>query len=109
TEATRGEEPAVGPAPQLDALRLHVAAAPQVEPGAEHIAELARTLRPVMQRLAELQAIADAAAVVHREHDESPAREVLVQRVGVSIVVEVMPAEQHLAPRAAVEEDHRRE
>ena len=58
-----------------------------------------------MQRLAEIQTIADAAAVIHRQHDIATAREVLIQRVGVAVVVHVVPAEQHLPAGTAVEEN----
>ena len=61
----------------------------------------------IAQRFAEIQAVADAAAVIHRQHHEAAVGEVLVHRVGVHVVIHGMPAEQHLAPRAAVKEDHR--
>ena len=65
-----------------------------------------RPARPRPRRAAGTRAVADAEPVVHREHDEAAAREVLVHRVRVRVVVAVVPAEQHLPRRAAVHEDH---
>ena len=78
------------------------------EPGAHHVVELRAAGRAVVERLAELEPVADAAAIVHRQHDVALAREPLIHRVGVPVVVVVVPAEQHLPARAAVEEDQRR-
>ena len=55
----------------------------------------------------ECAAVADAEPVVHRQHDETVRRQILVHRVGVAVVVHVVPAEQHLPRRPAVHEDHR--
>jgi len=95
---------AVRTAPDADAERIHVGAATQVDTGPEHVLELARPARAVAERLAELQAVADPAPVVDGEDDVAAARQVLIEGVGVVVVLHVVPAEQHLAPRAAVEE-----
>ena len=79
-----------------------------IEPGAHHVVELRAAGGAVVERLAELQAVADAAAIVHRQHDVALAGEPLIHRVGVPVVVVVVPAEQHLPARSAVEEDQRR-
>ena len=60
-----------------------------------------------MFALAEVEAIANAAAVVDREHDEALGCEVLVHRIGVGVVVHGGVAEEHLAIGAAVEEEDR--
>src|SRR6185295_347497 len=57
---------------------------------------------------AEGPAVADAAAIVDREHDISTASEVLIHRVGIRVVVHVVPAQQHLAHGTAMHEDQRR-
>ena len=59
-----------------------------------------------MRRLAKIEAVADAAAVIHRQHDIPGIREILVHRVAVGIVIHVMPAQQHLAARATVKENY---
>ena len=64
--------------------------------------------RAVIERLAEIQSVPDAAAIIHRQHDVSLARQILIHRVRVVVVVHVMPAEQHLPPRPAVQEHQRR-
>ena len=83
-------------------------AAAQIQAGAEHVVELARAGGAVVEGFAEVQAVADAAAVVDGQHDVALAGEVLIHRVGVVVVVHVVPAQQHLAARASVEEDQRR-
>ncbi len=50
-------------------------------------------------------AVADAEPIVDRQHDEAVSREILVHGVGVAVVIHVVPAEQHLPRRAAVDED----
>ena len=90
-------------APMRDGV--HVRARAQVQPRAQHIVVLASARGAVVERLAEVESVADAAPIVHREHHVSPAREILVHRVRVAVVVHVVPAEQHLPARAAVEED----
>src|SRR5260221_3778996 len=50
-------------------------------------------------------AIPDAETVIHGQDDESAAREILIRRVRVGVIVRVMPAEQHLSRRAAMHED----
>ena len=49
-----------------------------------------------------------AAAVVDREDHVTVAGEILVKGIGVVIVVHIMPAKQHLAPRTAVKEHYGR-
>src|SRR5439155_23511213 len=81
-------------------------AAAQVATRSEHVVELARALGAVVERLAELHPVGDPTAVVDGQDDVAAAREVLVQRVRVAVVIEVVPTQEHLTPRAAVEEDH---
>src|SRR6266511_3865054 len=50
----------------------------------------------------EVKAIPDAEPVVHREHDEPATRQILIQRVGVRVIVRVVPAQQHLPRWTAV-------
>ena len=82
-------------------------AAAQIQASSENVVELARSRSPIVQSLAKVESIADATAVVHREDDISKARQILVHRIGVGIVVHVMPAEKHLPPRTAVKENER--
>src|SRR5690348_16926635 len=55
----------------------------------------------------ELVPVADPAPVVHTEHHVTLAREVLIDRVAVRVIIHVVPAEEHLARRPAVDEDDR--
>ena len=84
---------------------VHVRPPAQIEAGPGDVAVLGRAGGPVVHRFAELHAVPDPAAVVHRQHDEAAARQVLVHRVGVPVVVHVVPAGQHLPPRPAMKED----
>ena len=79
----------------------------QVEPGAQHVRELAGSVRAVVERLAELHPVPGAAPVVHGQHDVAAAGQVLVHRVGVVVVGQVVEAQQHLPARSAVEEHDR--
>src|SRR6266567_1846763 len=47
-------------------------------------------------RFASLHAVADPAAVIHRQHHVAAAREILVQRVGIAVVIHVVPTQEHL-------------
>ena len=58
--------PAVRTAPQANVILIHVGPRAQVEAGALDIVKLARPAGPVVGRLAKVQPIADAAAVVNR-------------------------------------------
>ena len=53
----------------------------------------------------EIVAVPDAESVVHREDDEPTAREILIERVGVRVIVRVVPAEQHLPRWPTVDVD----
>ncbi len=55
----------------------------------------------------ELVAVPDAEPVVDGQHHEPAAGQVLVQRIGVRVVVGIVPAQQHLPRRASMHEDHR--
>src|SRR6266850_1261152 len=56
---------------------------------------------------AEGPAVADAAAIVDRKNDVAAAGQVLIHRIGIRVVIHVVPAEQHLTDRTAVHEDQR--
>ena len=107
-ESHRGEIAAVRAAPQADARRVDVRPILHEEARAHHVAEFAAAGRAVVERFAELHPVADAAAVVDGEHDVALAGQPLVHRVGIPVVIHVVPAEEHLTPRPAVKEDHRR-
>src|SRR5208337_3525633 len=77
----------------------------KIKSRAHHVIELARPARAVVERLAEIQTVADPAAVIHGKHNEALARQILIHRVGVVVVVHVVTADEHLAARSAVKED----
>ena len=74
-------------------------------PPATHVLIFGGARGPGMVGLLEVPAIADAEPIVHRQHDEAVRGEILVHRIGVAVVVHVVPAEQHLPRRPAVDED----
>ena len=61
----------------------------------------------VVERLPKLHAVADAASVIDRQDDVAMLRQVLIHPVRVVVVVHVVPSQQHLPARAAMEENHR--
>jgi len=87
---------------------VDVRPAAQVQACALHIVVLAGAAGAVVERLAEVESVTDAAAVVDRQHDVTEVREVLIHRVRIRVVVHVVVAEQHLAPRSTMEEHQRR-
>src|SRR5262245_21993588 len=90
-EPESGQVSAVRSSPQSDAIGVDVVAAPKVEAGAHDVPELARPGRAVVERFAKVEAVADAASIVHGEYDVALAREVLIHRVAVVVVVHVVP------------------
>ena len=104
-QTERRQVPAVGAAPESDVRPVYLRPPPQIQAGSGDVAILGGALGSEVDGFAEFHAVADSAAIVHGQDDEAPAREVLVHRIGVAVVVHVMPAGQHLTPRSAVEED----
>ena len=43
--------------------------------------------------------------VIHRKHSVAFAGQILIHRVGVVVILHVMPSKQHLPDRSAVRED----
>ena len=74
----------------------------------QHVLILGRAGEAGVVGMLEGAAVADAEAIVHRQHDEAVRGQILVHRIGVGVIVHVVPAEQHLPRRPAVDEDHRR-
>src|SRR4029077_1683757 len=50
-------------------------------------------------------AVTDPQPVIHRQDDESAAREILIERVRVRVIVRVVPTEQHLPRWSAMDVD----
>src|SRR5207302_8508070 len=59
-------------------------------------------------RLAKGASVHDAEPVIDREHGVTFAREILILRVGVVVILHVLKPEQHLPDRSAMREDERR-
>src|SRR5690349_9697211 len=104
-EPESSEITTVASAPKPDARGVHIAAALQIFPGGNDIAILGGAAAGARGSFAEIAAITDSTAVVHGQNDIATAGEVLVHRVGIRVVIHVMPAEKHLPNRAAVHED----
>ena len=106
-EAESGQVAAIAAAPQADARGIDVGARAEIESCAFHVVELAGTGGAVVERFAKIEAVADAAAIVHGEDDVAAAGEVLIHGVGVAVIKHVVKAEKHLAARSAVEKAER--
>ena len=107
-QTLRRENAPVREPPEPDPGRIHVAAVAQVLAGRLDVAVFGVPASAPPRRVAELAAVPDPAPVVHRQHHVALVREVLIHRVGHVVEVHVVVAEQHLPPRPAVDEDHRR-
>src|SRR5216684_2862413 len=88
----RGEVAAIATAPEPDAAGVHVRPGAKIDACALDIIELAGAHRPVIESFAKIEAVANSAAIVYGEHDVAAAREVLIQRVSITVVEHVVPA-----------------
>ena len=104
-EGEGGEIAAVAAAPYADAFGVDAGKGAKIFCGGEDVVVLGATVGAGVLALAEVEAIADAAAVVDGEHDEALGGEVLIHRVGVGVVAHGGVAEEHLAIGTAVEEE----
>src|SRR5258707_6174829 len=59
------------------------------------------------RRFAKCAAIANSAAVIQRKNDVSAAGEVLIHRIGIRVVVHVVPTKEHLTDRSAMKKNKR--
>ena len=104
----RSQISAVGAAPYSDSIPIDQRVALQkARPGEDVLIFRSPGWPPTCGEI-KVVTVSDPAPVVDGEHDESTARQVLVDRVRVRIVVHVMPRQQHLTKRAAVHEHDRR-
>jgi hypothetical protein len=55
--------------------------------------------------IVERMSIADAEAIIDRQHHKAMRREILIHRIGVRVIVHVVPAQHHLPRRPAMHED----
>src|SRR5207247_3416587 len=93
---------AIGAAVNPDPARIHAGQHAEIRGRCLNVSTLGRATRTGIGWLMEVKAITDAEPVVHREHDEPATRQVLIQRVGVRVIVRVVPTQQHLPRRTAV-------
>ena len=80
-ERLRRQHAAVRQAPDADAIRIDVGPRLQILAGREHVLILRVAAPARVRRGAERLAVADAAAIVHRQHDVALARQPLVDAV----------------------------
>ena len=86
-------------------MRVHSGRVLEEMRARQHILIFRSACRPRMLGLLEFPSITDAETVIDRQHDEAVSGEILVHRIGVAVVVHVMPAEKHLPRRAAMHEN----
>ena len=103
----RGQVAAVGAAVNPDPIRID--AGLRAEKGGRrlNVAILSGTARAGVRWLMEVVSIADAQPVVHGQNDEPAARQILIERIGVGVIVRVVPPQQHLPRRTTVDVDDR--
>src|SRR5579863_3245873 len=105
-ERERRQVAPIRSAPDTDAGRIDLRQSLQKARGGEHILVFGGATVSRVLRLMKRSSVADAEPIVDREHDATAAREVLIHRIGVAVVVHVVPAKQHLAGGTTVYEDH---
>src|SRR6266478_1334687 len=106
-QSERSQVAAVASAPESDALTVHVAAGLQIFSSRHDVLVLLCAAARAARGFAKRAAVADSAAVIQREDHVTAAGEILIHGVGIRVVVHVMPAEEHLAHGAAMEENQR--
>src|SRR5215831_13464896 len=104
-QAECSEIAAVASTPEADALGVNVCAGLQEFSCGDHVLIFRRATSGAARSFTERAAIANTAAVIERENDIAAASEILVHGVGIRVVVYVVPAEEHLANRAAVKKN----
>src|SRR5262249_30223883 len=92
-ETHRRKVTAVAAAPEADALGIDVGAGLQIFSGGDDVLIFAGASAGTIRSFTESTAVADAAAIVHRENDVAAIGEILIHRIGIRVVVHVMPAE----------------
>ncbi len=102
-----GHQAAVAHPPDAYTLGVDILAPLQIGHRPEQIVDLAAAAWSEIHGFAVVEAVADAAAVVHRQDDVAARRQVLVLGVHPVVGAHRVEAEQHLAPRPAVEEQER--
>src|ERR1700678_1031550 len=93
SQRQRSQVTTVAATPRADACSIHEGPAFQIESGAQHVVKLTCSRGAIIERTAEVESIADAAPVVHTEHDIAEAGQILVHGVGIRVILHVMPAE----------------
>src|SRR5204863_10148889 len=104
-QAHGGQESAVRSAPKTDPLRIDVIERLQKFRARDYILVFRCAAPHRFWRLAKGAAVHDAEAVIHREHGVTFARQILVHRIGVVVILHVMKTEEHLPDGSTVRED----
>jgi len=105
-ECERRQIAAIGAAPDADAFGIDARLALQKMRAGLNVLIFGSAGVPRMIGLMEGAAVADAEAVIDRQHDEAVRRQILIHRIGVGVIIKIVPAEQHLSRRSAVNENN---
>ena len=81
---------------------VHIGPCTQVRRCRQQVVVLARAAGAVMFRFPIIETIANSRPIVERQNDVAFARQVLIKTVGITVVIHIVPAGQHLADWAAV-------
>src|ERR1700690_3436143 len=100
-----GQITAIRSAPQANALGVDIGQALQVFSGRHDVFILGTASPSAVGGLAEVPAVHNSCPVIHCQHHVASARQVLIHRVSVLVVVHVVEAKHHLADRSAVDEN----
>src|SRR4051812_36584299 len=96
---------AIGAAPDPNLAGINVAHRLQILRSCNDILIFGGSRGSSMVRVMKMMPVTDAEAIIHREHDIAMISEVLIHRVAVAVIVHVVPAEQHLSRRTAMDKD----
>src|SRR5262245_10786101 len=108
-QTERRQKAAVTASPQSDPRLVNVATRTQVMRARDDVLIFRRAAPAAVLGLPKRPAVADAEAIIYRQHRIALARKILIEAVRVVVVVHVVPAEHHLPARAAVHKDHCRQ
>ena len=106
-QAERRQITAIRSAPQANSLLVNIITLAKVLRAGHDVLIFRSAARATMLGHAKAAAVADAAAIIHRQDHVAAAGEILIHRVRVVVVIKILPAEQHLPHRPTMHENER--
>src|SRR5438309_8505184 len=107
-QAHGGEKSAVRSAPEPDPLRINVVERLQEFRTRHYVLVFGCAAPDRVSWLAKRASVHDAQPIIHRQHGVPFARQILIHRISIVVILHVMKTEQHLPDGSPVREDKSR-